>query len=104
MFKKILSVVLLASALFAPSAVSAAIETANKNAQITAQVTSSTSVKKIHSLDANSQTISAVNASFGEVESVLAKHSNQLEPLSADAWLISLALFGFVMLSNRSGV
>jgi hypothetical protein len=29
---------------------------------------------------------------------------SQLEPKLADAWLISLALLGFVMLSNRSAV
>jgi hypothetical protein len=30
--------------------------------------------------------------------------TSQLEPTLADAWLISLALLGFIMLSNRSGV
>ena len=109
MFRKIISVFLLAAALIAPLTVFAAIETPIKNKQIIAQETSSASLinapaKKIHTQDLNSQILLTAQVNLGDVESVSSKDGSQLEPLLTDVWLISLALFGFVMLSNRSGV
>lgn len=39
-----------------------------------------------------------------EVKSAISQSENKGEPILPTAWLLVIALFGFVMLSNRSGV
>lgn len=48
--------------------------------------------------------IQATDISKDEVKSTISQATDKSEPILPTMWLLTLALFGFVMLSNRSGV
>ncbi|MGB7816911.1 MAG: hypothetical protein WBL28_11245 [Methylotenera sp.] len=48
----------------------------------------------VHTADINSD----------EVKSTVAQDADKSEPILPTIWMLSIALFGFVVLSNRSGV
>jgi len=54
----------------------------------------------------NKQIPTQINSisSAAEIQATPSQPTNKSEPIMPTEWLLTMALFGFVMLSNRSGV
>ncbi len=48
--------------------------------------------------------IQATGINGAEMKNTASQPTNKSEPIMPTEWLLTMALFGFVMLSNRSGV
>jgi hypothetical protein len=94
MSKRTITSLLILAALLAPLTVFANIENVNENARLATLVESEVAAEKTPAQITN----------LTQVEQVTSSDHNQLRPLPTDAWLLSLALLGFVLLSNRSGI
>lgn len=94
MSKRNITNLLIVTALLAPLTVFANIKNVNENARLATLVESNVATEKTPAQITN----------LTQVEQVTSKAHNQLRLLPTDAWLLSLALLGFVLLSNRSGV
>jgi hypothetical protein len=97
MSKRIITNLLIVVALLAPLTVFANIENVNENARLVTLVESKVALVA-------SEKMPAQITSLTQVDQVASKAHNQLRPLPTDVWLLSLALLGFVLLSNRSVV
>jgi hypothetical protein len=94
MSKRIITSLLMVAALSAPITVFANIENVNEDARLAVLVETEVAAEKTPAQTTN----------LTQVEQVTSTTNNQLRPLPTDVWLLSIALLGFVLLSNRSGI
>jgi hypothetical protein len=94
MSKHIITSLLMVAALSAPITVFANIEIVNEDTRLAVLVETEVAAQKMPAQTTN----------LTQVEQITSTANNQLRPLTADVWLLSIALLGFVLLSNRSGI
>jgi hypothetical protein len=95
MLKKLIMSVFVSAILATSMTVSATVNESARNAKTTLIVANSATNK-----DTLTQ---AVGINSVEMKNI-ASPTNKSEPIMPTGWLLTMALFGFVMLSNRSGV
>jgi hypothetical protein len=96
MLKKIIMSIFVGAILTASMTASATGNESAKNSRSTLDIANSTINK-----DTLTQ-VAGINSA--EMKNTVSQPTNKSEPTMPTEWLLTMALFGFVMLSNRSGV